>query len=335
MIEIAAGEWPPLPPALVPMLEAVTRALRPDLAIDLGTATTRVAFVPSGPMLETSSVVSSETAETPALQEGVIANLEAATDLLRPLVAMAARSCVRRPRAIGCVPGSATQGDIDAYREAAAAAGLRDIAIVRETLAAAIGAGVEIASHHARMLVDIGEGITDLAVFQCGTIIRSATASGGCSELRSRASSILSSRAGASPPNDEIERLLAEYYDAPDDGHQVVLRSRSGARVALPYEELTEALAPVEDEIAQTILQMLRELPAAAGVEVIENDVCLTGGGALYRRLVERLESRTQLTMAVAPEPLRSVVRGARELAKGGRRSGLWDHARKTCICHP
>lgn len=154
-------------------------ALRcPDVAIDLGTANTRLFATGRGLLAETPSIVGGM---FHPLRGGVIVDIGGAAELLEPLIGRV-RRLAARPRALACVPSDATSDETKALRHATRAAGARDVAIVAEPLAAAIGAGLDVASPYAHMLVDLGDGVTDLAVIREGQMIRTAALRVSCSD---------------------------------------------------------------------------------------------------------------------------------------------------------
>ncbi|MGZ8781601.1 MAG: rod shape-determining protein, partial [Thermoanaerobaculia bacterium] len=161
--------------------------LRPPLvAIDVGTATTRVSFGATR-VVERSSVVREDLHGTvvahSTVRAGVVADIAGVANVIEQLLARHG-TWRRRPLAIVCAPTDISSAERDALIEAVAEAGASVAAVVPEPLAAAIGAGVDIASEYATAVVDIGEGITDFAVFRSGAIIHSHARRIGCGTLR-------------------------------------------------------------------------------------------------------------------------------------------------------
>lgn len=264
----------------------------PDVAIDLGTANTRVFAAGRGLVGETPSVVGHT---FHPLRRGVIVDIGGAAELLEPLLARA-RRLGSRPRALACIPGDANPEEHEALRQATRAAGARDVAIVPEPLAAAIGAGLDIASPYAQMLVDIGEGITDIAVIRSGTLLLTDSLRLGCGDIR--------------------DTLMDEGAVA----HRAewLMRERcSGAG-------LTPHMLAVIEQIASFVDDFVRDLHDSVATEVIESGICATGGGTHLAALVQLMRERSGMTITVAHDPLHAVIRGASRMITGRGARMLW-----------
>src|SRR5262249_7266062 len=179
----------------------------PDIAIDLGTANTRLYALGRGMIADEPSIVrmSLETGRVEAvgrcavrlryrngnassvspLRAGVIEDVDAAASLLKPLMWRARRLGLMRPRALACAPTDASEKERAALIEVTRRAGASYVAIAPEPLAAAIGAGLDISSPYAQMVVDIGDGVTDIAVIRSGTLVATSAVRKACSDLHS------------------------------------------------------------------------------------------------------------------------------------------------------
>src|SRR5512135_1197775 len=194
----------------------------PDLAIDLGTANTRLYAGDRGVVVEEPTAWNGQAqkARSPAtpwqesqltpVQAGVVVDIEAAAALLSPLIRRARRVHLVRPRALLCTPSDASEHERAALVETAHRAGASVLAVSPEPLAAALGAGLDPTSRYASMIVDIGSGVTDIAVIRSGRIIHSAAVRMGCSDLRSAVSVMVKVRHGVQPFLNEAERLIRE-----------------------------------------------------------------------------------------------------------------------------
>lgn len=231
-----------------------------------------------------------------ALVGGVISNHEAVIAMLRPLLRRVRGWAMRRPRVLACVPTDADATERAAVVECVRRAGARAVRLVPEPLAAAVGAGVDVGSPYATLVLDLGEGVTDAAVVADGAIVASHARRGGCAELRAGgvADGI------ATTPEDAETRLR-------HGGIACI-----GARIDAQLDVATALLAAV---------------PSRLACEVLENGIVLTGGGALFPGVEERLRSRTGLTVRRADDPLAAVVRGAAAMLPIAERSDLWRSA--------
>src|SRR5262245_64323369 len=203
--------------------------LAPDLAIDLGTANTRLyarghGLIADEPTLikiqpETGAVeaVGARAARLSKLDRfayavsplhaGVVADVEAASSLLKFFLSRAQRLGILRPRALACAPTDACEEERAALIEATKRAGAAAVVVVPEPLAAAIGAGLDISSPYAQMLVDIGDGVTDIAIIRSSTLIQTSAVRTACSDLQRAISQMVAFQYGVLLYPPEAERL--------------------------------------------------------------------------------------------------------------------------------
>lgn len=151
----------------------------PRIAVDLGTARTRVAW---GNRMAVELPSMAE--DRPALRCGVVVDKLAAVAVLRTLMGNFARQCFSRPKAIACVPTDADDRERDAVIDCVKEAGAQSVYLIPEPFAAAVGAGADLSSPYAHMIMDIGEGVTDCAVIREGRIVASRAVRIGCGDLR-------------------------------------------------------------------------------------------------------------------------------------------------------
>lgn len=342
------------------MPRAITAGLRkliaaPDLAIDLGTANTRLYALGHGLIADEPSLIrfQPETGEVEAvgahaawlanvdpyspsvspLHAGVVADVEAASSLLKPFLKRAQRFGLFKPRVLACAPTDACEQERSALVEAARRAGASDVYIAPEPIAAAIGAGLDISSHYAQMLVDIGDGVTDIAVIRAGNLILTSAVRTACSDLRNAVSEMVSYRHGVLLFPQEAERLM-HLIGANFDYSQEELLVAAGTdwltgeplQLCVSSYDLNEAIEPVLDTIVDAIQTTVRKLPEETSCEVIENGICLTGGGAMLQGLPERLAAATSLEVRVAENPLMAVINGARQMLDVGIATDVWQN---------
>lgn len=267
---------------------------RQDIALDVGTATTRVA-IGMHRLIEQPS----ETAVKHALCGGVVVDGDAAVTFLKPLLAQVRRFGVLGPRVLACAPSDASKEERELLIDSIMRAGAASISLVPEPLAAAIGAGVDVSSQYAQMVIDVGEGVTDCAVIRSSKIRATCAIRVGCDRMR-RAIVAAAQESGCTDVSDTFGNMLMRTCGL----------DRS---VVHPGSILTAtALQPVLEELADTIQEFLRDLPHDLGSEIIESGICLTGGGALIPGVRELFEQRTGISVTIAHTPRASVVEGAR-----------------------
>lgn len=288
---------------------------KPDIAIDLGTALTRVASG-TGSM----TVVPSRVDGYPVLRSGTIKDASAAVELLRPLLFRVRKFGVLRPHAVACVPMDATVEELETLRECISKAGAATVVIVPEILAAAIGAGMDVASHYAGMIVDIGEGITECAVIKSGNVIAKQAVRVGCSDLRQHVLKAASSLTKLCLPDAEAERMMRETgVSGKRDSLRILFtgcpeRTASTMSLSIPGHKVREEIGPVIDRMTGVACSLLKSLPPDIACEIIDSGIWLSGGGALLRGMRELLEKVTGIPVTSPASPLDAVVRGASEM---------------------
>ncbi len=255
------------------------------------------------------------------VRQGVVTDIEAASTLLKPMLQRFRRFGFSRPRVLACTPADASDVERSALIKSIRGAGASQVAVVPEPLAAAIGAGLDMSSPYAQMLVDIGDGVTDVAVIRAGEIISTATARTACSDLHAAVLDLMEARYRVWLLSREAERLTQEI----GAGRGPFTRSSltaigmdclTGCRksVAVNAEEVSEALTPAVDKIVGMIAKAVRDLPDETASEVIESGIRLTGGGACLPGMAARITSETLVDVGLAPDPLRAVIRGAQQM---------------------
>jgi rod shape-determining protein MreB len=298
---------------------------RCDLAIDLGTAATRLHAPARSVPLTRPSVVWRPGGARAALCQGVVVDADAAADVLGDLLRKVGRVGWRRPRALACIPSDASAEERAALEEAVRRAGAGSVAIVAEPLAAALGAGVALDAPRAQALVDIGEGVTDCAVVRGGRVVRADALRVAIADLRDAVRAWIDEGVGIRVSRVEAERVLREAGVArgrrtPDRLHVVGSPAHGfgPVRAWLDVDALHAALEPVAEQIAAHVGAFVSGLPGELSAEVADAGVCLTGGGALLGGMSERLVGELGLAVWHAPDPLLAVVDGARALARAG-----------------
>ncbi len=310
------------------LVSGIRSLVHPDLAVDLGTATTRVSPATGGVMFTAPSKVDGEN----ALEAGVIVDRDRAVELLRPIFFSARRWGMARPRVVACAPTDANADERGAVEDVVRLAGASAVYLVPEPLAAAVGSGIEIGSAYARMIVDIGYGVTDCAVVRSGEIVVSSALRVACGELERRFDQFVRSRFEIAMSPEMTRVLVAKIsFDpcaATDDRLHVAGRSTSNrgySEADVRVDEILEVLSPVHGAIVGSIASFLKELPPRVGVEIIESGIDLTGGGSMLAGMAESIEAATNVSVRSVPDALASVVRGARKMIPMVEKGRLWD----------
>jgi rod shape-determining protein MreB len=321
-----------------------------DLGIDLGTSNTLVYARGRGIVVNEPSVVSFNRAtgkvdavgsaaremlgRTPRgvvalepLRDGVIAHLEATQAMLAHFIRKALRGGRgTRPRVVVGVPGDTTEIERRAVEDAAYRAGARSVRLLKESLAAAVGAGLPVGESVANMVVDIGSGTTDVAVISLAGVAYETTVRVAGNELDEAVIECLKQSHGLEVGKRMAERVKIELGSALplDTPLSAEVRGRD-LRAGLPKtvvvtdgeirEALSAPLRPVVSAVRSALDRTLPELSA----DIVDRGIVLTGGGALLRRLDARLSAETGVAVRVAEDPLLSVARGAGRLLANPR----------------
>jgi rod shape-determining protein MreB len=313
------------------------------MAIDLGTANTLVYVEGKGIVVSEPSVVATDSrtgqvhavgsdaermiGRTPAtisasrpLRHGVIADFEVTEQMLRYFIRKVLDRQRAHPRLIVCAPSGITEVEKRAVEEASLAAGARRVHLIEEPIAAAIGAGLEIADPVGRMVVDIGGGTTEVAVISLGGIVLSRSLRVGGYELDEAITRYLRVQHALAIGSKTAEAIKIAIGSAirgePDEVSEVRGRhlvTGLPTEVLLRSGEVREAIDAPLREIVQTIKDALEETPPELTGDIARDGVLLAGGGTLLRGFPELLASETGLPVERAESPLTCVVTGSGE----------------------
>jgi len=312
-----------------------------DLAIDLGTATTLVYVRGRGIVLNEPSVVAIEKktenilavgteakkmlGRTPGnisairpMKEGVIAGFEMAEKMLRHFIQKAHnRSTFVRPRIIIGVPSRITQVEQRAVRDSAELAGAREVYLIEEPVAAAIGAGLPITEPSGNMVVDIGGGTTDIAVLSLGGIVYSESVKVAGDRMDDAIMNYVKKKYNLLIGDHMAERIKVEIGSAYpfEEKKELMVKGRdliSGIPRTLVINdaEIREALIEPISTIINAIKVALENTPPELAGDIIDCGMVLTGGGSLLRGMDTRLREETGLPIITVDDPLTSVVLG-------------------------
>jgi rod shape-determining protein MreB len=317
-----------------------------DLAIDLGTANTLVYVKGKGIVLSEPSVVAVSMSsraksrvlavgieaknmlgKTPGnivairpMRDGVIADFEVAEAMLRHFIhKVHNRRTFVRPRIIIAVPSGITQVEKRAVRESAESAGAREVFLIEEPMAAAIGAGLPISEPTCNMVVDIGGGTTEVAVISLNGIVysRSVRVAGDKMDaaiiqyIKRKYNLLIGERTA-----EIIKTTIGNAYPDPQNLETIDVKGRDLASgipkiLSIDSEEIRESISEQIDAIVETVKIALEQTPPELSADIVDRGVILTGGGALLKNLDKLLRKETNLPITVAERPLETVALGS------------------------
>ncbi|GEP90447.1 rod shape-determining protein MreB [Chitinophaga dinghuensis] len=256
------------------------------------------------------------------LKDGVIADFNAAEGMIRELIKMIyPKKPLFAPswRMVICIPSSITEVEKRAVRDSAEQAGAKEVYLIHEPMAAALGIGIDVEEPVGNMIIDIGGGTTGISVIAlagivCDQSIRIAgdEFTADIMEALRRYHSLLIGERTAEQIKIHIGSALKELDNPPDDipvnGRDLV--TGIPKQIMVSYQEIAEALDKSIFKIEEAILKALETTPPELASDIYRRGLYLTGGGALLRGLDKRLAQKIKLPVHVADDPLRAVVRG-------------------------
>jgi rod shape-determining protein MreB len=327
------------------LLDPIFGLFSNDLAIDLGTANTLVYMKGKGIVLREPSVVAVRKdsrgvnkvlavgheakmmlGRTPGditairpMKDGVIADFETTEAMLRHFIRIVHhRRSLIRPRIVICVPSGITQVEKRAVRESAESAGAREVFLIEEPMAAAIGAGLPITEPTANMVVDIGGGTTEVAVISLAGIVYSKSVRVGGDKMDEailqhikrkynlligiRTSEIIKTTIGNAFPSDQIDTIEVRGRDLVTGIPKIL---------TIDSDEIRKAISEQVETIIETVRIALEQTPPELAADIVDKGIVLTGGGALLKNLDILLREETKLPITITEDPLSTVVLGS------------------------
>ncbi|MBI2131854.1 MAG: rod shape-determining protein [Candidatus Tectomicrobia bacterium] len=312
-----------------------------DLAIDLGTANTLVYVKGKGIVLREPSVVTvhrdtkqvlavaSEAkamlGRTPGniiairpMKDGVIANFDITEAMLRYFTQKVHnRKTLVRPRMVISVPSGITQVEKRAVRDSAESAGAREVYLIEEPMAAAIGVGLPIEEPGGSMIVDIGGGTTEVAVISLAGIVYSQSVRVGGDEMDEAIISYIKRNYNLLIGERTAEQIKIELGSAYPVGERRTIEIKGRDLVAaipktivVSDEEVRESLSEPVNAIVEAVRSALESTPPELAADIVDRGIVLAGGGSLLRGLDVLLREETGLPVTVAEDPLSAVVMG-------------------------
>jgi rod shape-determining protein MreB len=327
------------------LLDPIFGLFSNDLAIDLGTANTLVYMKGKGIVLSEPSVVAVRKdgrgankvlavgqeakmmlGRTPGditairpMKDGVIADFEITEAMLRHFIRIVHhRRSLIRPRIVICVPSGITQVEKRAVRESAESAGAREVFLIEEPMAAAIGAGLPITEPTSNMVVDIGGGTTEVAVISLAGIVYSKSVRVGGDKMDEailqhikrkynlligiRTAEIIKTTIGNAFPSDQIDTIEVRGRDLVTGIPKIL---------TIDSDEIRKAISEQVETITETVRIALEQTPPELAADIVDKGIVLTGGGSLLKNLDILLREETKLPITITEDPLSTVVLGS------------------------
>ena len=312
-----------------------------DIGIDLGTANILVYIRGKGVVLREPSVVAMERGtgkikaigeeaklmigKTPdtidvirPLKGGVIAEYKINEKMMNYFVTKAiGKKLFRKPRMAICVPSGVTQVEKKAVEDAAYQAGARDVTIIEEPIAAAIGAGIDISKPCGNMIVDIGGGTTDIAVISLGGTVESASIKQAGNDFDKAIMDYVKKKHNLVIGERMAERIKIEIgtvFKQPEEktmkisGRSVL--SGLPVTIEITSSETTEALKEVTNKIIDAVFSVLERTPAELCADIADRGIVITGGGGLLSGLEELISEATHINTMTASNAMQCVAEG-------------------------
>jgi rod shape-determining protein MreB len=312
-----------------------------DVAIDLGTANTLIYIKGRGIVLNEPSIVAIHRVTRKViavgheaqqmherthrdietirpLKDGVIADFEVAEQLIRHLIRKVQTSWVTAIRKmVVCVPSGITEVEKRAVRDSAEHAGARQVYLIDEPMAAAIGIGLNVAEAVGNMIVDVGGGTTEIAVIALSGIVIDESIRVGGDELDLAVVQYFKRNHNLLIGQRTAERIKMEVGSAVELDPELELSVKGRDLVSgipkirtISSEDVREALREPVSQIAAAVIRCLERTPPELGSDILERGIMLTGGGSLLKGLDILIRGRVDLPVFVAEDPLTAVVRG-------------------------
>jgi rod shape-determining protein MreB len=321
-----------------------------DIAIDLGTANTLIYIRGQGIVLDEPSVVAIRHEDGPngpysrkallavgieaktmlgrspqniqairPMKDGVIADFNITEDMIKFFIAKVhdTRWFVPSPRIIICVPYGATQVERRAIRESAERAGAKQVFLIEEPMAAAIGAGLPISEATGSMVIDVGGGTTEVGVISLGGIVYAKSERVGGDKIDQAIIDYLRRNYGtliSDPTAEMIKKKIGTAFPMSEILELEVtglnLAEGLPRRLKINSNEILEALQEPLNAIVSAVKSALEQTPPELGADIADNGMVLTGGGALLRNLDRLLMEETGIPVVTADDPLTCVARG-------------------------
>jgi len=256
------------------------------------------------------------------LRDGVIADFYAAEQMIRGMVKMVnAKNRWFTPslRMVVCIPSGSTEVEIRAVRDSAEHAGGRDVYMIYEPMAAAIGIGLDVEAPEGNMIVDIGGGTTEIAVISLGGIVSNKSIriagddlTADIQEYMGRQHNVKVGERTAEMIKINVGSALTELANPPEDYivHGPNRMTALPMEVPVSYQEISHCIEKSISKIEAAVLSALEQTPPELYADIVRNGIYLAGGGALLRGLDKRLTDKIGIPFHIAEDPLHAVAKG-------------------------
>ncbi len=317
-----------------------------DLAIDLGTANTLIYSKGLGVVCNEPSVVAVQNdpntgkrkvvavgaeakmmlGRTPEsisairpMKDGVIADFEITEEMLRYFIRKAHhRKALLRPRIIICVPHGITEVEKRAVKESAESAGAREVYLIEEPMAAAIGAGLPITEPCGSMILDIGGGTTEIAVISLKGIVYSRSVRVGGDKMDEAISNYVKRRYNMLIGERTAEQIKIAVGSAIPTGENLMIEVKGRdlvhgvpRAVVVTEDEIRDALLEPINQIVDVVKMALEKTPPELSSDIVDRGIAMAGGGSLLRNLDKLISEETELPVTLVEDPLAAVVIGS------------------------
>ena len=330
---------------MINLFDAILGMFSSDLAIDLGTANTLVYLKGKGVVISEPSVVAVQKdshgqkkvlavgteaknmlGRTPGsivairpMKDGVIADFDITEEMLRYFIRkIHDRKALVRPRIVICVPSGITQVEKRAVKESAESAGAREVYLIEEPMAAAIGAGLPITEASGNMIVDIGGGTTEVAVISLAGIVYAKSVRVGGDKMDEAIVQYIKRKYNLLIGERTAEAIKIEIGEAYPGEQKLSYEVKGRDLVSgipktqeINSDEMREALSEPINAIVEAVRNALERTPPELASDIVDKGIVLAGGGALLRNLDVLLREETGLPVVIAEDPLSCVVLGS------------------------
>jgi len=321
-----------------------------DLAIDLGTANTLIFAKGRGVVLDEPSVVAIQNVQGPGgpqsrktvlavgteaksmlgrspqsieairpMKDGVIADFNITEEMIKHFIkkTISTNMFAPSPRIVICVPYGATQVEKRAIRESAERAGAKQVFLIEEPMAAAIGADLPIQDATGSMVIDVGGGTTEVGIISLGGIVYASSARVGGDKIDQSIVDYMRRNYGtliSEPTAEKIKKQIGSAFPLTElltmDVTGRNLAEGLPRKLSVSSNEILEAIAEPLHTIVGAVKTALEQTPPELGSDIAENGMVLTGGGALLKNLDRLLQEETGIPVIIAEDPLTCVARG-------------------------
>jgi len=312
-----------------------------DIAIDLGTANTLIYIKGKGIVLNEPSIVAfdrnskriielgnkakemqgrehREIRVTRPMRDGVIADFEIAEGMIRAFIKKVTPNTFTSKRIVIAVPSGVTEVEKRAVRDAAEHAGAKEVHLIAEPMAAAVGIGVDVEAPVGNMIIDIGGGTTEIAVIALAGIVNEESIRIAGDEMNNAIMQFFKKNYNLLIGERTAEAIKCEVGSAVPLKEEVTIQVKGRDLVGgipktaeVSSVEVRDALNENISQIVEAVKQTLERTPPELSADILDRGVMVTGGGALLKGLDERIRMETNLPVHVAEDPLTAVVRGA------------------------